>query len=351
MPVFLNADSGRDLRATTDQDGRYTFRDLTPDHYRVFADAQGRKNQSFIPRDPREITLVPGEARVLEITVPDDMSGHARVQLDQVSDYSRWRVRNTFHTGKPWQAIAADGTLPLEIGDSSYLEIEDEARHRWHAGVPKEAEDGHVIHLSLAGAGYEGEVVDYVTSKPLPRIRVVATLGELEGVSAVTDAVGRFRITGLEAEVHRFAFNSRPDEVVWDTERSAVRGMHFTPSVPAAVTPPFLRIRLPVLDGDTPAALPALRISGQVIERASGQPLRNGTIAISAEFPEEDGMLFLIFDKGMTTLNNDGRYQLSLPKAPRFKGWVKNDKTGKSMQFEWTSVASESEETHDLVLE
>jgi hypothetical protein len=117
--------------------------------------------------------------------------------------------------------------------DAFTLEILAPDKRAWSVDVPRQAPDGFEIRLDAGECRLRGVLLDDVSGDPLARRRVHAEPWSADDRAAratpscVTDAEGRFELTGLAASKYSLAFSS------WYEEESPYKGVSFVPDAPA----------------------------------------------------------------------------------------------------------------------
>jgi hypothetical protein len=192
------------------------------------------------------------------------------------------------------------------------LEIAAPDARRWTVDVPKTAPDGYEIRLDRGAARYRGVLIAAATGKPLANVRVHAEpRGKHEdapSVSGVTDAEGRFEITGLAALPYELFFHSDPEVPRWYDYGSAFKSASFLPEAAASPEPAWLEIRLGATSG-------TVRLTGRVVRQATGAAVEGAMLRFECSTPATGGTLRLGGDHSIVHTDANGRFELVLPRT------------------------------------
>jgi hypothetical protein len=182
---------------------------------------------------------------------------------------------------------------------------------RWRVSIPKDAPDGREIHLDGGTGSYRGVLLD-AAGNPKVGTRIYLDRWECEEgtdlcPSTVTDAVGRFEFTGLEACVYRFEFREGGARTS-ETFDGTLGPMTFVPSR-AAFEDPWLEIRLAPELGEK-------HVRGIVRRGQDGTPLSEAYVVFECEISSDSGKLLVRGDHGSTRTDVEGRFEITYPRTP-----------------------------------
>jgi RNA polymerase sigma-70 factor (ECF subfamily) len=308
--VGLRDDDGRQVTGFTDENGLVRFANLPPGAFKLHTPKVNTRG-SYSGGELREVELDPGETERVRIEIPANTGPRqARVVARDVLDYTGWKAR---YDADPWQALGADGTVPMDLATQAYaLDICSPAGRRWHLPIPKDAPDGTVIELDLGNCRYKGELL-HGDGTPWQGVRVhAAARGECPQTtearpSCVTDARGVFELEGLASCAHRLRFQTQAERYVWDDWKNVLAGVSFEPGALPSESPDWLTIR--VSDRD------AVHVRGSV-RRANGERLANAQLVFQCTVPQPDGALSIGGERAFTHTDERGEFDVELPRTP-----------------------------------
>jgi RNA polymerase sigma factor (sigma-70 family) len=338
--VGLHGEDGRQDREETGESGRARFECLQAGVHRVHVPQVNTKG-SFVNGILEQVDLGELEQRLvrIEIPVPSEQR-FGRVVADGVADYSEWKARLVW---KPWTAIEADGTVPLDLAEAGPgLEIETPSGRRWHANIPRDAPDGYVVRVEAGGAGYRGILLDAASGRALGGVRVTATRSSGTGhwPSCRTDAAGRFELFGLEEERHALTFNTVADGPTWSDDSSRLRGVTFLPEHAASEQPAELEIRVPFLSRGVFHGVETCEISGRVVSAGDGSALPGLVLTFWSLEPAGGGQLRLEYGSNTVSSAPDGTYRIALPRGSSYAVWIRDAQNRKVLlEEEWQETA------------
>ncbi len=309
--VGMRGSDGRSSFRTTDARGVAAFRGLAPGGYTFFISASPDSYPGAVGDEQIEFELDEGEQRSFELEL--EVLGrdrHARISAHGVADYSAWRAR---WSGEDWQAIAVDGTIPMDLSTAAHLlEITSPSGQRWCFPVPAQERDGYEIRLELEGLGYSGRLSD-PAGKPCGGVRVFARpLGDSQSleptISAVSDAEGRFELLGLEERGYVLSFSSTPERMQLYDWESIYKDIQFLPAEPPSENS-WLEISLN-------AQLPKLRVTGRVLRRGDHSPVQGVMVLVDCRLTGASGVFMLGVKENLTHTDGEGRFELLIPRTP-----------------------------------
>ncbi len=356
--VALDAPDGRSQTAHTDDEGRAVFELLPPGAYSIFAPHITTEG-SFSADVLEKIDLASGERRLVELTVlARHDARHAVVVTEGVADYSGWRARNPAWDAESWVALDLDGTIPIDIQMGvPKLEIEHPDGRRWDAEIPDEPPDGYEIYVDLEGLRYEGVLLRLTDGRPRAGVRIVARprgvqRGESVEPSAVTDQQGRFVLWCTRRARHTFTFNTDSAGWSWDRFRSPLGWHRYDTAGPPGEVPQPMEIRLPdVVEGKC-QGVPDVRFTGRVLRSSNETPLSGIWLHVRSLFPDGAGVLDVGLESSGVVVAPDGRFDLTVPAAPRYgAAIIDRDKGAQVLYEEWDAVAGETEISREFTIE
>jgi hypothetical protein len=298
--VALRGSDGRSRLTHSDTRGRCSFGALPAGRFTLMTVHVNTPN-SFAPDVLEALELTEGETRFVRVATRASMAPrHARVVARDTASYSDWRAR---FEGDAWAELAADGTIPLDLGAGrGTLEIEATRGRRWRVEVPADAPDGHVIALDTGSASYLGEFLD-AAGAPIAHATLHVQPWEdcappHAAVETTTDSAGRFRIDGLEPCVH---------VLHWEV-RGLPRHVVFTPKRAAS-------------DAGTRLSIVSAVIADEVTWRGSVRDSRGAAqdgllVVVQCTYPQADGTLRVALRESFAHTSAEGAFELRLPRAP-----------------------------------
>lgn len=356
--VALDAPDGRSQTAHTDDEGRAVFDLLPPGAYTIFA-PHITTEDSFSADVFEKIELASGERRQVELTVlARHDARHATVVAEGVADFSGWRARHPAWDAEPWVALDLDGTVPIDIQMGvRNLEIEHPDGRRWDAAIPQAAPDGYEVHVDLGGPRYEGVLLRLTDGRPRAGVRIVARpygvpRGDAVEPSAVTDEQGRFALWCTRRTKHTFTFNTDSEGWSWNRYRSPLGRHRYATAGPPADEPQPMEIRLPdVVEGKC-LGVPEVQIAGRVLRGTNGAPLTGIWLYVRSVYPDGAGVLGVFLESSSVVVAPDGRFDLTVPSAPRYGASIVDREKGMQvLDEEWDAIAGETEISRDFTIE
>jgi RNA polymerase sigma-70 factor (ECF subfamily) len=342
--VVLRWADRRDERLTTDEHGLASFAPLPSGHFMVMT-PHVTTETSFRADEFEELELDRGETRQVRLEIPClTAPRHARIVARGVSLYSDWRVHYAY-TAPDWEALESDGTVPMDLATpATHMDVLAPDGRRWRVAIPRDALDGYEIHLDGGTGSYRGVLLD-AAGNPKVGTRIYLDRWECEeGMdlcpSTVTDAVGRFEFTGLEACVYRFEFREGGARTS-ETFDGTLGPITFVPSR-AAFEDPWLEIHLAPELGEK-------HVRGIVRRGQDGAPLSEAYVVFECEMSSDSGKLLVRGDHGSTRTDVEGRFEISCPRTPIYT--VKVYETWTSDGLVLTQVFQDSGLDEDPALE
>ncbi len=302
--VGLHSQDGRSSIHETNASGKVVFDNLPPGRYTAMASNVSSHN-SFHGDASQVVELEAGQHASVQLeTVASIGPRHARIHAKGTGDYTGWRARYSWYE---WNDIAREGTIPMDLATDAWeLEIAAPDGRNWSLEIPNTAPDGYVIELDAGDARLEGELVD-AEDHAIVGVTITAQPKSLDSsksvsVSATSDADGKFVLGGLARGPHVLRF---------ERGEQGSKTMIFTPNTTPSTEPTWLRIQLF-------APTESVRVNGTVRDRA-GKPQAGVSLCGWASIPQAQGVLGLANENSFTSTDSEGRFQLTLPRAPNLK--------------------------------
>ncbi|MCA9186228.1 MAG: M56 family metallopeptidase [Pirellulaceae bacterium] len=149
----------------------------------------------------------------------------------------------------------------------------------------------------------EGTVTDIATGKPLPGVSVQVSVGYGGGISAITDALGRYRLNGMLAEQEWLVAFRAPSETRYLTRTLAV-----SPSESGAMTTFDVQLAKGVL------------LKGRVVDLKTGEGVVAGVRTAPLpenEFVKQPGFDNYLRSRVMESAGSDGTFEFAVPPGPQ----------------------------------
>jgi RNA polymerase sigma-70 factor (ECF subfamily) len=335
--VGLSANDQRTESRRTDEHGFARFEALGALKGTVFT-AHETTDSSFVGEVSADFALADGERRELELVVRGAAGPrHARVHVTGTLDYSGWRAR---FGQQSWEPLNAAGVIPMDLSTDEWTgEVVALDGRRWSFGIPKDAEDGHVLELEGGTARYSG-IVRTSSGKPLTGWTIVAQpwAACASGVAATPTcelrADGAFELTGLEGCEHRLRLH----------DAKGKPRAEFTPSRPPTAAGVACDIML-----DPPRGKLELR---GVVRNKNGEPIPGATLLFESNLRGADGVLRVLLDDDAFARSDDrGRYEIKLPRTPEHEISVYTKAGAPAALRERLLDDGSDEREHDLVVD
>ncbi len=334
-------DAGR-WESETDARGEARCTDVSPGIDILRASRVRRPTSEENADVTREVEVHAGVDNVIEITLPEDRPKYAKLVVDGAGGLSDWRAKKAGWPDFMQVDVEPNGRIPIDLRSTSSLTLSSANGQRRIAWLPDDAPDGFAIHVRMDGPGYDG----VLTTQSDARIAYVWVVAEESGKSregevhsvSITDAQGRFHLTGLRDTGYRLRFLA--DE---QRANSDFMSMTVVPKSKPATTPVQLSIDLPVRRGDGFAGVDLVTVSGHVTAE-QGQPSRQ-QITIDCVLERKDHDLTVSQSSKPDTA---GAYSLTLPRASKYRAhfWSATAKK-QSEPIEWTATGGDRE-IHDF---
>jgi RNA polymerase sigma-70 factor (ECF subfamily) len=292
----------------------------------------------------RNVVVHAGVDNVIEITLPEDRPKYAKLVVDGTGALSDWHVQKAGWPDYMQVGVESSGRIPIDLRSTSSLTLSSATTQRRIAWLPDDAPDGFEIHVRVDGPGYDG----VLTARGGASVAYIWVLAEESGKSwnaqvhsvSITDARGRFHLTGLRDTEYRLQF-------LMGEQRASSDFMSMTvvPKSKPAAPPVQLSIDLPARRGDGFAGVDVVTVSGQVTTE-DGKPSRQ-RITIDCVLERQDHQLTVSQSSKPDT---DGMYSLTVPKASKYRAHFWSATTKKmSEPTEWIATGGDRE-IHDFVL-
>lgn len=299
--VAIHMGDQRSDRRRTDERGIASFTELPSLEGLVFAPSVNT-DSSFGADVSERVVLRDGEQIKVKLVVRGvEQARHARVVARGVTSYLGWRVR---FGESSWNALDESGVIPMDLATEQWTaDVLATDGRRWSFDIPKDADDGHVIELEGGDAQLHGFVralgdgsLDGWTIEAQPWRDCSATNSTRAAATLGVD--GSFAFAALAPCEHLLR--------LYDAKHTL--RVEFAPSGPAAPDSQALEIVL-----DPPRD--SLRLRG-VVRRASGAPVAGALVMAESLIPASHGSLRLVSEQPLIRTDEDGRYQLTLPRTP-----------------------------------
>jgi hypothetical protein len=342
LPMLLQCVDGRWLSSRTDDNGSACFSHLPAGTQRLLL-AETKAGDPQHGDHVLEVELLAGRERRVEMTV-SGAARCARLSVEGLAALADWHACVPNGSERRFgSTVDVDGRIPIDIRDCPLLAIESPDHRQWEFLLPRDAPDGYAVHIVPDGPGYEGTLCSLVDGKALTNLRVIAVPLDRAGQAGtigigVTDAQGRFRLTGLEEKQYGLWFESPSGSQEYARTRVHPRE---GPASPATQ----LALAIPRQIGQGFEGLDSITIRG-VVRRASDRSLpQRGAIWSELEKPG-----YLLRANVPFAVRADGSYEVHAPAALRYTASFGSTGTGSEPEVTWSATSTGDIEVHDFEL-